>query len=298
MENFKITADSSCDLPSHTISKYNIDITPIYVSIDGGTTFLKDGLEIDVDEFYKKLEDKDFFPKTSLAPVQDYLEVFEKYLKDGIDVLHLSISSKLSGSHQSAVNASQILKEKYSDRNIVVIDTENVTVGQGLVVQEACRLREMNFSILDTQTIINKIKKDIKIAFTVGSIEYLIRGGRIGKASGFAGNLLNIRPVLAFVDAEITSIAKVRGSKKLLQEIINTFEKDIDYKNNNYKVRAVKSSEKTDYNELIKMLKDKNIEVETEIMKAGALVVSHVGASAFGVGYMPVLTEEQLKNML
>ena len=76
---------------------------------------------------------------------------------------------------------------------------------------------------------INKIKKDVKVAFTVGSIEYLIRGGRIGKACGFAGNLLNIKPVLAFREAELKPIAKVRGTKKVVKEIVGIFGKDIDF---------------------------------------------------------------------
>jgi DegV family protein with EDD domain len=298
MENFKIITDSSCDLSKETLKNLNIDITSIYVTMDGGDTFLKDGVDIDLKSFYTKLQkDNDFFPKTSLASIQDYIEAFEKYLKEGIDIFHISISSAISGSHQSALNAAQSLREKYKDRKIIIIDSENASAGQGLIVEEAYRLKSIGFSVIETETVINKIKKNVKIAFTVGTLEYLIKGGRIGKVSGIAGNLLDIKPILAFKESELKAITKVRGTKKVIKEIVEVFTKDINYKTQNYKLKVAMTSDDSGYKGLIEAFEASNIKIESEIMYAGAVITSHVGPTAYGVTYMPLLTEDELKEL-
>ena len=138
---FQIVSDSSCDLPKERAQELGVDIVPFYVSFEE-ENYMKEGVDISVEDFYQMMADRaGTFPKTSMPSVQDYVDVFEKYVKDGVPVLCICLNAAFSGSIQSAMNAKNQILEDYPEAQIEVVDSEEVTALQGMFVEEACRLR-------------------------------------------------------------------------------------------------------------------------------------------------------------
>ena len=127
MRPYQIISDSSCDIPADLLPKLNIGIVPYYATFDT-INYHKELLDLTPEEFYDKVKEAKVFPKTSLPPIQDYIDVFEPYLKEGKDIVCMCLTAKFSGSFQSANNAKQILLETYPDSRIEVVDTISVTL--------------------------------------------------------------------------------------------------------------------------------------------------------------------------
>ena len=143
MANYVLISDGSCDLTFEEAKELNVEVVPFYVSFDSSEQY-KEGQDFNVRDFYQKMVDNPFvFPKTSLPSPKDYMDCFEKYLKDGKDIICMCITSKFSGSYNSARNAAEMLLEEFPDRKITVNDTMFNTVIQGLLVREAARMRDL-----------------------------------------------------------------------------------------------------------------------------------------------------------
>lgn len=219
--NYQIISDGSCDLPQEIYEKIGIEVVPFYVSFDS-ENYKKEMVEINVRGFYQQMVDnKGVYPKTSMPAIQDYYEVFEKYAKQGVPVICICITTKFSGSMQSAVNARQMILEEYPQARIEVINSEVNTVLQGIYVLEACRIRDLGYSYEESIARLEAIRSSGRIFFTVGDIEYLKHGGRIGKLAGLAANLLNVKPLITLKEGEIFSSGIARGRKKSLQKVID-----------------------------------------------------------------------------
>lgn len=195
-EAYHIVSDGSCDLPPALVREIGVTVVPFYVSF-GDENYQKEIEEIGIREFYQKMVDNPkIYPKSSMPSVQDYVEVFEPLVREGKPVICICITTKFSGSMQSALNARQMLLEEYPEAEITVMDATVNTVLQGLLVLEAVRLRDRGTSCQDTIKRLEEIKGTGRIFFTIGGMEYLQHGGRIGKVAGVAGSVLGIRPVI------------------------------------------------------------------------------------------------------
>jgi len=216
---FQLISDGGCDFTKEEAQKYNIDIVPFYVTFDG-ETHLKEGVDITKEDFFKRLStEKNLFPKTSQPTPQDYIDVYEPHLKAGKNLISLTISSKLSGTYNSATLAASILKEDYPNRTIIVIDSLNCAIGQGLILRELIKMRDNGIVITKAADITKKVIETTKIYFTLDSLEYLRRGGRVGPTTAFVGGILGLRPILHIVDGAVEQLESVQGKKKVLQLI-------------------------------------------------------------------------------
>lgn len=220
-EAFHIISDGSCDLPSGLVQEKNITVVPFYVSFDDEHYF-KENVEIGVRDFYQQMVDqKGVYPKSSMPSIQDYEEVFLPFAEDNMPVICICITTKFSGSMQSALNARDLVLEKYPQAQITVIDATINTVLQGQYVLEAAELRDRGFSYQDTVARLEEIKSTGRIFFTVGNMEYLKHGGRIGKVAALAGGALDIRPVITLKKGEIFPSGIDRGRKRTLKKVMN-----------------------------------------------------------------------------
>lgn len=286
MLNFAILSDSSCDLPQCLKQQYNIDVVPFYVSFDK-TNYLKENIDIDVDSFYNKVVKEKIVPKTSLPSIEDYTNKFKPYLEKGIDILCFTICQELSGSYQSAINAANILLEDYPERKIFVVDSKKATVAQGLLVIQACKMRDAGFSLQQTYEKIESLKYEGIIVFTIDTLEYLQKGGRIGKASALAGSLLNIKPILLLQDGVLEPHSKVRGRKKSLTDVLKIFSEYVQNNQNDYEIAIAHANCKDEAITLEADLKEKfNITLTYPIFDIGVTVGAHTGPTAIGVGFV------------
>lgn len=283
MENYTIISDSACDFPQVFIEKFNIDLVYFYVSFDK-QNYLKEIKEIAVKDFHNKLIETGIFPKTSLPTPQDYIEVMEKHLKNGEDIICLCITSKFSGSYQSAVNAKNILHENYPERKIEVIDSIQATGGQGLILYELCKMREAGLSFDETVNRIQELKQSARIFFTLDSLDYLQKGGRIGKVSSLAGAILNIKPIICLKDGELVPIGKVRGKKKSISEIINYTVKEIGENKEKYELCLLTAVRFDEAIELQKILRNEyGLNVLEEIAHIGVTIGTHTGPTPIAI---------------
>ena len=179
MGDYQIISDGSCDLGPERSRRDDITIVPYYVSFDG-EKFYKEIEEMDVRQFYHHIvEHPKIFPKTSLPTVQDYMDAFMSAVSRGKDVICLCLTSKFSGSFNCARTAADLIREKYARAKIAVVDTTLATALQGLLVQECARMRDRGIDFNTALEKIEKMKTTGRIFFSVGSMDYLIHGGRV-----------------------------------------------------------------------------------------------------------------------
>lgn len=227
-ETFHIISDGSCDLPVEQAEEKNITVVPFYVSFDD-ENYLKENVDIGVREFYQQMVDKKgVYPKSSMPSTQDYVDVFLPYAKAGTPVICICITTKFSGSMQSAVNAREIVLEEYPDAEITVLDSCINTVLQGLFVLEAVKLRDAGTGYREAVERLEQIKGTGRIFFTIGDMEYLKHGGRIGKVTAVAGSVLGIRPVITLKNGEIYPSGIGRSRKRTTEKALELL---LDYIN-------------------------------------------------------------------
>lgn len=289
--SYKIVTDGSCDLSNEIVNKNNLTVVPFYVSFDE-QTYKKEKIELDIREFYQYIVDNPtVFPKTSLPSAQDYIDVFEPIIKNGEDILCICISTKFSGSYNSATNAKDILLETYPNANIEVIDATVNTVLQGILVEEAVRMKENGLTLKEAVDNINRIKATGRIIFTVGNLDYLIHGGRIGKVMGKASNTLGIKPLIILKEGEIFSNGIARGRKRAIQKLLEQIQEHFTEVNENPDNYRIVIGFGYDYEEALhfreellqSLSKYSNIK-DVDIYQIGATIAVHTGPYPIGVG--------------
>ena len=213
----KLISDSACDIAQSEAKELNITILPMKTLIDG-VEYL-DGVTITPQEFYSRLETCKELPTTSQLSPMEFEEVFRPAVESGDEVVVITISGKLSGTSQSAAVAASDFPGK-----VWVVDSETVTIGQRVLMLYAVRLRDEGLSGREIAEQLDRIKSRICLLARVDTLEYLVRGGRLSKAAGFAGTVLNVKPVLSVEDGEVKVLGKARGSKQsdnMLTEFIH-----------------------------------------------------------------------------
>ena len=217
---FDIITDSACDLTPETAAKLNIEVIPFYVSLDG-EHYRKEGKEIAVRDFYQFMVDNpSAYPKTSLPSLEDFETAFRAHAEAGRPVLCLCFTSKMSGCVGSARNARELVLEDYPDAKIEVMDTTAATVTESIVVENAVAMRDAGCSLDEAVDWLSAERATNQIFFTVGNLDYLIKGGRIGKVTGRAANILGIKPLILFKEGEIFSGGEARGRQKSFEKAL------------------------------------------------------------------------------
>lgn len=291
-ESFHIISDGSCDLPEQLVQEKNITVVPFYVSFDDEHYF-KEKAEIDIRDFYQQMVDrKGIYPKSSMPSIQDYEEAFLPYAKKGIPMICICITTKFSGSMQSALNARSLVLEKYPLAQIAVIDATINTVLQGLYVLEAAALRDHGVSYQDTIARLEEIKSTGRIFFTVGNMEYLKHGGRIGKVAALAGGALDIRPVITLKQGEIFPSGIDRGRKRTTRKALHLLLEYLQESRLGIECYSLAVGYGYDYDEglafrdqALSVLQQKGYPItEMPIYQIGATIGVHTGPYPLGFG--------------
>ncbi len=290
-EVFQIISDGSCDLPPELTKEKNIIVVPFYVSFDD-VNYQKEIVEIGIRDFYQKMVDEpDVYPKSSMPSTQDYVDAFLPVVKKGIPIICICITTKFSGSMQSAINAKNMLLESYPDARIKIIDATVNTVLQGQYVLEAVRMQENGASYEKTISRLEAIKSTGRIFFTVGNMEYLQHGGRIGKVAGIAGSVLGIKPIITLKQGEIFPSGIARGRKKSMEKTINLIINYLDELREPICHFSVAVGYGYDYEEAVayrdtvfKILNEKYGLQELPIYQIGATIGVHTGPYPIGLG--------------
>ncbi len=221
--NIRIITDSASDLTQEEAQLLNIDVLPLKTIF--ADKEYQDGIELSAPAFYEKLIETNDMPSTSQVSPYLFDEAFRRAREKGQEVLCLTLSTKLSGTNQSAHIAKEGLPAQ-DQEHIRIVDTENVTIGEQLLVHLAIQMRDAGRTISEIEANIKAHRQNVRVVGLLDTLEYLRRGGRISSGAAIAGSLLSIKPVICIEDGEVKLIGKARGSKNgrnLLVEAINHY---------------------------------------------------------------------------
>ena len=207
--------DSASDILPAEAKEYGIIHLPLTILFNSEE--FRDAIDLTHAEFYDKLIESEVLPTTCQIPPAVFEEAYKKVTDDGDEAIVITLSSKLSGTYQSAV----IAADGYD--NIHIVDSENISLGERILIQRALEMREEGYSAMEIVIALNIEKKQIRLMALLDTLEYLKKGGRISSATALAGAVLGIKPVIAIEDGAVSVVGKARGSKQgnnLLRELV------------------------------------------------------------------------------
>jgi DegV family protein with EDD domain len=274
----KIVVDSTSDIPAETREKLGIEMVPLQV-LFGEEAYL-DGITIGPDDFYDKLAASPVMPTTSQPSPVEFHTLYERLLQEnpGTHIISLHLSSKVSGTYQSATIGRSMLE---LEEDVTVIDTASASYGFGSLAIRAAELALEGRGYADIMAEIDRIQRDLRLYFLVDTLEYLQRGGRIGKAAALFGSILNIKPILTLDDGSVAPVDKVRGSKKAMQRIIELLERDFGSEPVHVAIAWSKFDEPA--MELLELVKAKFDVRSVNYTLLGAVIGTHVGPGTAAV---------------
>lgn len=279
MKKVTIVTDSTAYLPQELLDSLGITVVTLSVNWDGKT--YRDGIDIKPDEFYTRLAKSETLPTTSQSTVHDYSEVYKKLLAEDKEILVLPISSGISGSINSAIQA----KELYNDAPIEVVDTKLVSMALGFMVLAAARAAAEGASLQECKKIAIEAYSKIGVYFVVDTLKYLHAGGRIGGAKRFVGTALRIKPVLEIRDGKIEAVKSVISMKKAIEAMVELVEKDIAGRTP-VRISVFHALAENEARELLESTVKKFNAVEGILSYVSPVVGSHVGPGTLSIAYM------------
>lgn len=228
MNKYILSCCSTADLTKEHFTKRNIHYICFHYELDGKQYEDDLGMTMAFPDFYQAMADG-AQTKTSQVNAEEFEEYFESFLKEGFDILHLCLSSGLSGVFNSANIAKNTLLEKYPERNMIIIDSLAASSGYGLLMDKAADLRDEGMSMDDLAAWLEENKRRVNHWFFSTDLSFYIKGGRISKTAGTIGNILNICPLLNVDDAgKLVPRLKFRGKRKVIQGIVTKMEENAD----------------------------------------------------------------------
>lgn len=273
----KILSDSTCDLSPELLQKYDIDILPLYVTLADKT--MRDGEEVTPDDIYRYVKDTGVLPKTAAPNISDYIDFFKKWHDKGYSIVHFNISSDFSSSYNTACLAAAEVGD------VEVVDSRNLSTGQGLVVLYGAELAAQGKSIEEIKKACDDITSKVEASFVVDSIDYLYKGGRCSAVAALGANLLKLKPQIDVIDGKMTSSKKYRGNiDKVILNYVNdklSGRTDIDYK----RIFITHTKCNPDVVEQVRAKIKELCPQFEEVLEttAGCTVTSHCGPNTLGV---------------
>lgn len=283
MSKVRIVTDSTADIPVETRERLGIEMVPLKVHF--GEEAYRDYLDIKPEEFYGKLQQAKELPTTSQPSPVDFLNVYKQLLEDDpeADIISVHLSSSLSGTYQSAVLAKSLLEDQ---SNITIIDSRSASYGTGIIVEEMAKAALEGKGKEECLALFEPMRNGPRLYFLVDTLEYLQKGGRIGRASALVGSLLHIKPILSLDDTgTIYSVDKVRGQRKALSRIVELFEQDL--KGKTIQLTIVHAEAPETAKMAAELIQEKFQVTDVRYAMLGPVIGTHVGPGTIGIFAVP-----------
>ena len=274
MAKVRIVTDSTADLPPGLASELGISVVPLQVAI--GSKVYRDGVDLSPDEFYRMMAASSVLPKTSQPSVGAFEDEYERLCGLTDSILSIHISSALSGTYGSALLA----RDRFRNRcAIETIDSQLVSMGLGLVALACARLARDGADLKAVANHARRMIPNVHILFIVETLDYLQRGGRIGRAQALVGSLLNIRPVLKIEEGEVRPVEKVRTRAKALDRLVEFVElfTDVD------ELALVYTTASDEVDFLLRRIEPLVPRERTIVSQMGPVVGAHTGPGVLGI---------------
>ena len=216
----KIVTDSGADLPAALIEELNVTVVPIYLRF-GKEAYL-DRVNISEEEFYQRLLRDPIHPNTTQPSPQDFASVFEELSQEADGIISIHITSKLSGTYNSAVQGKKMANSRCP---IEVVDSQTLSIAVGLIVIQAAKMAKSGMGLEQIADELYKIIPNVYLFALFDTLKYLVRGGRVGKAKALMGTLLNVKPILAMKDGELVPSSQARSRSKGIDRLVDLVKK-------------------------------------------------------------------------
>lgn len=281
MSKVAVVTDSTAYLPNDLLEKYSITVMP-QVLIWGDQT-LQDGVDILPDEFYKRLATAKVMPTTSQVAIVTMKAAFEKLLESGYDVLGIFISSVLSGTMQSAIQAKEMLAAAAS--RIALVDSLSTAMAMGFHVLTAAKAAQDGADLSECQKLAYEAQKHTGVYFVVDTLEFLHRGGRIGGAQALLGSALNIKPILTLEGGKIETVEKVRTKRKALDRLVEIIVEKVDGKTP-IRLATLHANAEVEARGVLESASARLNLSEKVITSVSPVIGAHAGPGTVGLAYM------------
>jgi DegV family protein with EDD domain len=279
MSKVAIVTDSTAYIPQEFLKQYSIFVAP-QVLIWGDENF-RDGVDIQPVEFYKRLEKATVMPSSSQVSPAGFEKIFDGLLAEGKDVLAITISSLLSGTMDSAIQAKAALEGKA----IELVDSQTTAMAMGFQVLAAAEAAAKGASLAECKAIAEEARQRTGVIITVETLEFLHRGGRIGNASRFLGTALNIKPIIEVSGGKLEPVEKVRTKRKALGRLVELMGERTGGQKA-LRVSCVHANAQEDALYLLELAKSKYRVVEGTVTDVSPVIGTHVGPGTVGICWM------------
>lgn len=276
-----IVTDSTAYLPEECVQQYNISVTPL--SVIWGEQVYLDGVDIRPAEFYERLPKSKVMPTTSQVTPGVMHSTFQSLLDQGYDVLGIFISSKISGTVQSAIQARDMIPG--AENKVTVVDSLSTTMAMGLPVLTAARAAHAGESLTECEKIAQHACKNSGVYFVVETLEFLRRGGRIGGAQALLGTALNIKPVLEVRDGRIESVEKIRTKQKAIKHMIELTAERINNRTP-LRIAVTHANSEADAASLLDLARTHLNPAETFVSALSPVIGTHAGPGTVALNFM------------
>ncbi|MEP7214688.1 MAG: DegV family protein [Anaerolineaceae bacterium] len=273
----RIVTDSTCDLPADIVERLGITVVPLTVFF--GEEALLDGVEIDSQTFYERLRGHGPLPRSSQPSVDLFQEAYERLSADGSEIVSIHLSSKMSGTLNAASVAREVVKDS---THVDLIDSYQVSLGLGLIVMEAALAAQAGKSLEEVVSATRRAMDRTGVFLVVDTLEFLRRGGRIGRASSLVGSLLSIKPILHVEDGEVAPIERVRTRARAIERIFQLASERPRSKT----LFVAYGGDSAQAELLIERLRPALPHTEILIAEFGPVVGVHTGPGCLGIAYL------------
>lgn len=281
MSKFALVTDSTAYIPAEYVNKYGIIVAP-QVLIWGEETF-RDGVDIQPDEFYNRLKTAKVMPSTSQVSPATMQSIFQGLVDQGLDVLGIFISAKLSGTLQSAIQAKEMMGSAGDKLNFV--DSQSTAMAMGFQVIETARARDAGASLKECIALAEKAHERTGVFFAVDTLEFLHRGGRIGGAQRFIGSALNLKPILALKEGRVEGVDRIRTKSKAHDRILELVSEQVKGKPN-IRLATLHANAAEDAKKLLERATAELSPVETVFTEVSPVVGTHAGPGTVGLAFI------------
>ena len=281
MPKFAIVTDSTSYIQTDLAQKHGITITPQVLIWEERT--YRDGVDIQPAEFYARLKTAKVMPSTSQVSPATMQEVFEGIVNKGLSVLGVFISSKLSGTLQSAIQAKDMMGS--AGEKVTLVDSQSTAMGLGFHALAAARAMEAGASLEDCAALAARAHERSGVYFAVDTLEFLHRGGRIGSAQRFIGSALNLKPILAVTGGKVEGIERIRTKGKAHDRVLELVAEQVNGKSN-IRIATLHANAADDAKKLLDRAAAEVSPVESLFTEVSPVVGTHAGPGTVGLAYM------------
>ena len=279
----KFFCDTNSELWYTSAENLGVNVIRMPYTLGSEMNFYDLGKQTDVKAFFDGMR-KGEPAKTQGLNMDEYLEYFEPVLASGEDILYVTFSQQMSGTFNSMRLALESLREKYPERKITIVDTEKISYGSGVVVEEAAKLHNAGATDEEVVAFVEGFKSRAKIYFSVSDLKYLVRGGRLSAVAGAVGNILNLKPIIGVSEGKLASLTKVNGRKKSIFTLVEKL--TVDNVDLSCPVTVMHADCVEDAEFMKTLILQKHPEADVKLQMIGPVVGAHCGPDTLGVVFV------------